>query len=59
MFNKRIYESNPQNADFYGLLFDDDGNLITRRKIYRINDKILFMLSNGFIVQINMNQIQK
>ena len=46
-FDKRIYESNPQNSDFDDLSFDGDERLITRRKIYRINDDVVFSLKNG------------
>ena len=52
-----MYKSNNQNADFDYLPFDGDESLITRRLIYHINDDIVEMLNNGFIVYVNMNQM--
>ena len=52
LIDKIIYESNPQNADFDDLHFDGAGRLITRRRIYRINDDIVFGLNNDSIVYV-------
>ena len=51
-FHNIIYESNPQNSDFYYLPFDGDERSITRRRIYRIRDDILFMLNNSSSVDV-------
>ena len=51
-FDKRIYESSPQNANFYDLPFDDDERLITRKRIYSIYADIVFRLNNGSIVYV-------
>ena len=45
--DNRIYESNPQNANFYDLTFDGDERLIVRRQINCKNDDIIFKLNNG------------
>ena len=47
-----IYESNPRNDNFGDLRFDGDRSLITRRKIYHINNDIIFGLNNGSIVYV-------
>ena len=52
LLDKIIYESNPQNADFDDLHLDGNGRLITRRRIYRINDDIVFGLNNDSIVYV-------
>ena len=51
-FNNRIYESNPRNANFDYLPFYGDKILISRRRIYHINDDIVFRLKNGSIVYV-------
>ena len=48
----RIYEINRQNVDFDDLPFDGDGRLIARRRLYRLNDDILFRLINGLNVYV-------
>ena len=53
--DNRIYKSNPQNAYFDDLPFDGDEKLISRRRIYGINDDIVFMLNNGLIVYVYTN----
>ena len=55
--DKWIYVSNPQNADFGDLNFDGNERLISRRKLYCINDDIVERLNNGSIVYVNMNPI--
>ena len=47
MLYNRIYESNPQKADFYDLPFGGDKSLVAIQYLYPINDKIVFMLING------------
>ena len=47
-----IYEINPQNDDFYDLPIDVDERLITRQRLYRINDNIVFRLNNGSIIEV-------
>ena len=51
-FHNRIYEINPQNADFGDLPFDGDHMLIAKLLIYRINNAIIFRLNNGSIIYI-------
>ena len=41
-----MYESNPRNANFVDLPFDDDQRLIDRRWIYCVIDNILELLNN-------------
>ena len=36
-----MYEGNPQSSDFGDLPFDGDERLITRQRIYCINDDIV------------------
>ena len=48
-FDNIIYESNHQNSNLDELSFDGGERLITRQRIYRINDYILFILNNGSI----------
>ena len=50
-----MYESNPINADFDDLPFDCDERLITRRRIYCMNDDIVERLNNGSIVDVYTN----
>ena len=52
LFNNRIYERNPQNANLDYLLFDGNERLVTRQKIYHINYNIIFRLNNGSSVYI-------
>ena len=47
-----MYEINPQNDDFDDLPFDVDQSLITRKRIYRINDDIVNRLNNCLIFDI-------
>ena len=54
-----MYVINPRNADFDDLTFDSDENLITRRRIYSINDDIVERLNNGLIVNVYTNQIKE
>ena len=54
-----MYESNPQNANFNNLPFDDDEMLITRRGIYGINDDIVKRLNNGSIIDAYTNRMQE
>ena len=42
-----MYESNPLNADFGDLPFDEDEMLISRWQLYCIHDDIIFKLKNG------------
>ena len=51
-FDNIIYESDPQDSDFDDLPFDGDERLITRQKIYCINDDIIFRLKNGLSVEL-------
>ena len=50
-----MYVSNTLNGDFDELLFDGDERLITRRRIYFINDDIVERLNNGSIVDVYTN----
>ena len=54
-----MYESNPQNHDFYYLPFDGDEMLIARRWIYRIYDYIIGSLNNGSSIDVKTNRIQE
>ena len=45
--DKRLYESNPQNANFDDFPFDGDERLIGRKWIFCINDDIVFRLINS------------
>ena len=47
VLNNRIYESNPQNADFNDLMFDGDERLIDRRQLYCINNDNIVRFNNG------------
>ena len=49
--------SNPQNDDFFDLTFVCDQRLITRRRIYIINDNILERLNNSSIVGIYIKRM--
>ena len=50
--DNRIYESNPQNANFYYLPFSSNERLIDTEKLYCINDDIMFRLVNGLSVYV-------
>ena len=50
-----MYEVNTQNDDFDDLTFGGDEMLITRRRIYRINDEIVEIPNNGSIVDVYTN----
>ena len=52
-----MYESNPRNEDFVDLTFDGYQRLIYGRRIYRVNDDIVFKFNNGLIVDIYTNQM--
>ena len=52
LFDKWIYKSNPINANFDYLPFDGDEIIITRRKIYHINDDIIERLNNSLIIDV-------
>ena len=54
-FDNRMYESYPQNDDFFALSFDGDQRLISWRRIYSVNDDIVFCLNNGSIVYMYTN----
>ena len=56
-FDNLMYESNPQNANLNGFPFYGDEILITRQRIYRINDDIVEMLNTGSIVDIYTNRM--
>ena len=57
LFDKWMYESSHQNSKFDDLAFDGDERLITRWRIYRINDDIIERLNNGLIDDVYTNQI--
>ena len=46
-----MYVSNNQNYEFDDLLFNGDERLINIRLIYCINDDILEMFKNGYIIE--------
>ena len=50
-----MYVSNPRDANFDDLIFDGNERLITRWKIYYINDDIVDRLKNGSIVDVYTN----
>ena len=52
LFDHIIYEINPPNADFDDVPFGGDESLIPRRRLYCINDNILFRLKNGLAVDV-------
>ena len=45
-------EIHPQIFDFNGLYFNGDQSLIAGRRIYSVNNNIVFRLNNGSIVDI-------
>ena len=47
-----MYESNPQNANFYYLTFDVDERFINRRRIYHAKDDIVESFNNDLIVEV-------
>ena len=49
--------SNPWNANFDELPFYGNKMFITRRHIYCINDDILEMLNNDYIVDVYTNRM--
>ena len=51
-FHNRIYENNPLNSNSNYLHCYGDQRFITRRLIYPINDYIVEMLNNGWIVEV-------
>ena len=55
LFDKLKCVSNPRNYNFDDLTFDCAQRLITRLRIYRINDNILEMLNNGSIFALYKN----
>ena len=57
MFDNKIYEINPGNADLDDLPFDGDERLIARQWIYPINDDIIFSLNNGSRIDVKANRI--
>ena len=54
-----IYENNPWNSYFDDLPFDGDERLIARRRLYRINDDIIFILINGSSVCVQKIEWEK
>ena len=46
-----MYVSNNQNYEFDDLLFNGDERLINIQLIYCINDDILEMFENGYIIE--------
>ena len=52
-----MHISNHQNSDFNDLHFDGDQRLITRVRMYSINDDIVESLNNGSIVDIYRNRM--
>ena len=40
--DNRKYKCNPRNSDYYDLPFYGDTRLIPRRRLYRINDNVVF-----------------
>ena len=52
-----MYVSNPQNENFDDLPFDGDQMLITRWRMYGVNDDIVERLKNGSIVDVYTNQM--
>ena len=54
-----MYNNSPRNSDFNDLPFDVDERLISRRKVYRINDDIIERFNNNLIVDIYTNRIKE
>ena len=59
LFDNWMYISNPQNDNFDDLLFDGEKRLITRWRIYSINDDIVFRFNNGSGVYVKTNLMQE
>ena len=57
LLDKKIYESNPRNADYENLPFGGDEKLIARQQLYRINDTIVFRYINGSSVYVKTNRM--
>ena len=51
-FDNIVYEINPLNADICDFPFDGDERLFIRRRIFGINDDIVFRLNNCVSVYI-------
>ena len=54
-FDSLMYKNNPRNDDLDTLTLDGDESLITRQKVYSINDNIVESLNNGLIVDVCKN----
>ena len=52
-----MYEINLPNDGFVDLPFIVDQSLISGRRIYIVNDDIIFRLSNGLFFYISVNQM--
>ena len=52
-FDKIMYEINPRNSDFVYLPFYGDQRLIAGKRLYCVNDGILFRLNNCLIVYMH------
>ena len=52
-----MYVSNPQNANLCDLPFGGDQGLIPRLQIYHINDDVVEMLNNDYIIYLYTNQM--
>ena len=52
-----MYVRNPQNDDYGDLPLDCDQKLITRWRIYCINNDIIEMFTNCFIDDVYTNQM--
>ena len=50
---------NHQNSDFVYLPFDGDQRLMSRWKIYCVEDAIIFRFNNGSIVYVKTNQMDE
>ena len=55
LLDNRRYEINHQVADFDDLNFDGDGRLISRGRLYLINDIFLFSWINGLSAYVKTN----
>ena len=52
LFDNLMYVSNPQNANLCDLPFGGDQGLIPRLQIYHINDDVVEMLNNDYIIDV-------
>ena len=52
LLDKRRYKSSLSNTIFYEFTFDGDKKLITRQRLYCINDNIVLRLINGSSVYV-------